>query len=375
MRVRGLATVVVVAAASAGLSGCGKSSSASSPPPGVPALRVGPENVVLVDSATVRSGPALSGTLVAEREAILRAQLGANVVATLVEEGQPVRTGQTLVRLDDVGVRDQYLAARAAVRSADESFQLARRMEERLARLREEGAVASQDWEDAVARRVSAEGALEDARARMVNAEKTVGYTQVKAPFSGVISERTAKAGDVVQSGTSLVTVVDPGTLRLEATVPVDQLTAVRVGRRVEFTVTGMGNQRFTGTVTRVNPSVDPATRQVRVYVSLPNRHRQLVAGLFAEGRIESARATALAVPISAVDERGASPSVLRLKHGKVERVAVTLGLRDEMMETVAVTGLEAGDTLLVGTALELEPGTPVQVDTPAASIVSPGER
>lgn len=374
MRIRSVAAVVIVAAGAMGWTGCGKKSSASSAA-AAPTLRVGPENVVVVDSATLLSGPALSGTLVAERQAVLRAQLGASVTETLVEEGQPVRAGQPLVRLDDTGVRDQYLAARAGVRSAQEAYELARRNEERLARLRDAGAVAAQAWEDAQSQRVSAEGTLEDARARLVNAEKTLSYTVVKAPFSGVVSERPSKAGDVVQSGASLITVMDPATLRLEATVPVDQLGAVKVGSKVDFTVAGLTDQRFTGTVTRVNPTVDPATRQVRVYVSLPNRKTQLVSGLFADGRIEAARTRALAVPVTAVDERGATPMVLRLKQGKVERVPVTLGLRDEMAETVAVTGLEVGDTLLFGTALEIEPGTPVQVEAATPTTVSPGER
>jgi len=104
----------------------------------------------------------------------------------------------------------------------------------------------------------------------------------------------------------------------------------------------------------------------VPVVVSIPNG-QGLVAGLFAEGRVESQVRQALMVPATAVDERGVTPSVLRLRGGKTERVAVQLGVRDPDTERVEVTGgLAPGDTLLVGAAVGTTPGTPVRVTAAA---------
>ena len=99
----------------------------------------------------------------------------------------------------------------------------------------------------------------------------------------------------------------------------------------------------------------------------MTNVGRTLVGGLFAEGRVATEIKLAPVVPISAVDERGVRPSVMRIKGGKVERVEVELGLRDNQTETVEVkSGVVAGDTLLLGTARGLTPGTPVKVSSPS---------
>jgi RND family efflux transporter MFP subunit len=135
----------------------------------------------------------------------------------------------------------------------------------------------------------------------------------------------------------------------------------------VRFTVNGYPGRTFAGTVQRIAPAADPATRQVPVVVTIPNDEGTLVAGLFAEGRVESQVSQGILVPLNAVDERGVTSTVLRLRGGKAERVAVTLGVRDPDTEQVAVTGgLAAGDTVLVGPAVGTAPGTPVRISAAA---------
>src|SRR6185503_848751 len=107
---------------------------------------------------------------------------------------------------------------------------------------------------------------------------------------------------------------------------PAQSLSAVRIGMPVEFTVGGYDNRRFSGRVTRINPSADPATRQVRIIATIPNAGAALVGGLFAEGRVASESRTAPVVPIAAVDERGVRPWVMRINRGRVERVEIELG-------------------------------------------------
>jgi RND family efflux transporter MFP subunit len=170
-------------------------------------------------------------------------------------------------------------------------------------------------------------------------------------------------AGDVVQAGDLLYTVIDPKTMQLDATVPADQLQSLKVGTPVEFTVSGYGTRRFQGRIDRINPAVDPATRQVRIYVTIPNRDERLVAGLFTEGRVESQRKRALAIPLTALDPRGTSSEVLRLDGARVRRVRVDLGIRDLAAEMIEVVGgLASGDTILLSSAQGLEEGTVVRI-------------
>jgi RND family efflux transporter MFP subunit len=162
--------------------------------------------------------------------------------------------------------------------------------------------------------------------------------------------------------------------MRLEAAVPVEQLSQVKEGMPVRFSVTGYPDREFEGTIERVNPVVDPATRQVRVLVALPNASRSLVAGLFADGRVATEQHSAVVVPSDAVDRRGVRPVVVRLKQGRVEKVDVELGLDDTVNERTEITrGLAAGDTVLMGAAQGLTPGTVARVRS-ASEAVTPGD-
>jgi RND family efflux transporter MFP subunit len=169
--------------------------------------------------------------------------------------------------------------------------------------------------------------------------------------------------GDVVQPGTALFTVVDPSGMQLEASIPAEALSQVKVGTPVTFTVSGYAARQFTGRVKRINPTADPGTRQVRLYISIPNAGNSLVGGLFATGRLSSTSHSGLLIPVTAIDARSTESGVLRVKSGKVERVNVKLGVRDENTEMVEVmNGLALGDTVLLGAAQALTPGTLIRV-------------
>jgi membrane fusion protein, multidrug efflux system len=171
----------------------------------------------------------------------------------------------------------------------------------------------------------------------------------------------------VVSTGNPLFTVVDPASLRLEAQVPVAAAGHLAPGTRVAFTVDGFGDRQFEGRVARVNPVVDPATRQVRITVSLPNRAGRLIGGLFAQGRAAVESRSGVVVPAAAIDRTGLRPTVTRLAGGALERVEVGLGIEDAAADRVEVTrGLATGDTVVLGPARGLPPGTRARPAAPA---------
>jgi len=365
---RGLRGVMglTLAATMAAAAGC-RRGDANAEPAGNQSVVIGPENIVVVAEQEIRTGPALSGALAPEREATIRAELSAPVVETLIDQGQRVATGQLLIRLDDAAIRDQVLSARSAVTTAQANLTVAQHEQDRNEALLKAGAIAERMVEQSRAQVTAARAQLATAQAQLASADKQASNTRITAPFAGIVSARQVNAGDVVSPGTALVTVVDPSTMRLEASVPAEALGAVRLGAPVDFSVTGYPNRHFTGRVTRVNPIADPATRQVRIIASLPNTGGTLVGGLFAEGRVSSESHRAPIVPQSAVDERGLRPSVVRLKNGRTEKTEVSLGLRDAATETVEVTqGVATGDTVLLGAARGISAGTPVKVSTPS---------
>ena len=329
------------------------------------AVQVGSENVVPATTGMVVVGPIISGELKADKEATVRAEVGGSMVEVAVLEAQAVQKGTLLGRIETRTLEDAKQSASSALRSAENQLAVARREAERTEKLVSAGALAARDL-DVVQNQVSAaEAQVADTKARLASADRALGDTVIRAPFQGIVSKRSVNTGDVVSTGTELFTIIDPSSMRLEASVPSDDLRALRVGAVVEFTVRGY-EKPFQGRIERVAPQADPTTRQVPIYVAIPNVGGRLVAGLFAEGRVVSQSASGIVVPANAVNTTDPSmPWVLRVSDGKTERVNVSLGLRDPRTELVNVaSGLKEGDVLLRGASQGITPGTPVRVST-----------
>jgi RND family efflux transporter MFP subunit len=342
------------------------SAGAEKAPEPPPALQVGQENVVVVERDTIVSGPIISGELRAAEEASVRAEAGGSVLQVAAEEGQTVRMGALLARIEAVALEDARRSAASAVRSAENQLDLARREVERNQQLVAAGAIAPRDLDQARNAVSQAEAQVADARARLVSAEKEIGHTVIRSPIAGVVSERAVNTGDVVAAGAAMFTIIDPRSMRLEASVPSDQLAALRVGLPVRFMVRGYP-EPFTGAIERISPAADPTTRQVPIFVAIPNTEGRLVSGLFAEGRVINQQANGLVIPTDAVNITGNSAWVLRVTGGKTERVDVQVGLVDPQTERVQIaSGVNERDVLLRGSARAMTPGTPVKVNLPS---------
>jgi RND family efflux transporter MFP subunit len=343
---------------------CGESSApAAAGAPASAVVQLSVENVAQATLGTLSSGPVVSGQLTPAREATVRAQVGGSIEQLSVDRGQPVRANRVLARIAARDLEAAHASAQAAVKSAETALSVARSEFQRAQALVEGGAVAARDLEQARNAVAVAEAQLAAAQAREKSVWQQLDDTTVRAPFSGVVSARPASIGDVVSPGTELLTIIDPSSMRLEALVPSDQIGQVTPGATVQFSIRGVPGQ-FEGQVERLDSIADPVTRQVAVFVSLPNVGGKLIAGLFAEGRIQSATREGIVVPLAAVDETGAAPFVTRIsKDSKAERVTVTLGVRQPETEQIEVTqGVAAGDTLIVGSAKNVPTGTPVTV-------------
>jgi RND family efflux transporter MFP subunit len=346
------------------LSACstGEAEKAPEPPP---AVQIGAENVVAVKRDTIVAGPIISGELQAAREATIRAELGGSVTQVAVEEGQAVGVGTLLGRIDAQTLEDTRLSAQSAVRSAENQLAVAQREQERTEKLVSAGAIAARELDLARNNVTAAEAQVADAKARLVSANKQLGDAIIRSPIAGVVARRAVNRGDIVTPGTELFVVIDPSSMRLEASVPSESLSELKLGSTVDFEVRGYA-QRFQGRIERIAPQADAVTRQVPIYVAIPNAGGRLVAGLYAEGRVISQTAEGLVVPVNAVNTSGQTPWVLRVAGGKTERVDVRLGLRDPRTERVQIaSGLNEGDTLLRGAAQGITPGTRVTVSVP----------
>jgi RND family efflux transporter MFP subunit len=346
------------------LLGCnGQQGEAEAQEPEAASVTLGPENVARVEPRKLQSGPVISGALHARQSATLRAEVGGPVLEVKIDQGQPVKRGQLLARIDDVALQDQLLAARSAARVAESGLQVAASEEARADMLVKAGAIAQREFERAQLARHQAQAQVAEAQSRLSLVREQLGRTRIIAPFDGVVSERQVNAGDVVQPGSPLLSVVDPTSLELEASVPVEYAGRMEVGTPVAFRLSSGADQSFSGEIERINPAVDPSTGQVRIYVTIPNVRQSLLVGLFAQGRVASESKEAVALPVEALDLRTTPPSALRVRDGKVERVPVTVGLRDDVAQQLEVrSGLQAGDVVVLGSARDLAEGTRVEV-------------
>jgi RND family efflux transporter MFP subunit len=344
------------------LAGCGKpgqpttdkaagaaSATAASSAAAAVKLLLAPEDLLAVAPSTLASGPVITGSVQPERRADLRAEVAAVVLQVLKENGETVKTGDLLMRLDDTAIRDSLTSAEEAVRAAAQAFEQSERQVARLKTLQAQGMTSTQALEDAEVRRNNAQSDLVAAKSRVVSARQQLTRTSVRAPFDGVVSERKASAGDTVQIGKELLKVIDPRSMRFEGLVSADRMGELQVGQTASFRVNGYTQSSFTGRVKRIDAAANSTTRQVAVIVAFTDpATAPKVAGLFAEGRVETGGSQALMLPEAAVARSGDAAWVWRVSGKTLSKLPVKLGERDARSGNIPVTqGLASGDRVL----------------------------
>ncbi len=312
-------------------------------------LLISSEDLLTVRSNALTSGPSITGSIQPERHADLRAEVSAVVLKVLKENGDAVKRGDLLVRLDDTAIRDSLTSAEASARAADQAYQQAERQFQRLSSLKASGVVSAQEVEDVEIRRNNAQSDREAAKTSAVLARQQLQRTEARAPFDGIVSDRKVSAGDTAQIGKELVKVIDPGSMRFEGMVSADDIGQVEVGQPVLFRVHGYADQAFQGKVARVNPAANATTRQVEVLVEFADSSQQpKLAGLYGEGRIESSSTAGLTIPATALVRDGDQAFAWRLQASRLQKVPLVVGDRDARSgEYVLKSGLQAGDQLL----------------------------
>jgi len=366
--------VLVFACVVLAVSGCKGSSQPQTTAQPTPLL-IASEDVYTVHNTAQSAGPPITGSIQPERKADVRAEVQAIVLRVLRENGDQVRRGDLLVQLDDTAVRDALMSAEAAARAGQQALDQSERQFERMKTLRTQGMVSMQGLEDAEIRRNNLSSDLEAARARVVHARQQLQRTEVKAPFDGVVSERKVSAGDTAQIGKELMKVIDPTSMRFEALVSADHVGSVRAGQPVHFRVNGYGEQDFAGKVRRVNPAANPTTRQVELLVDFVGDKQPRLAGLYAEGRVETETRSALTIPASAVVRDGDSAFAWRVTESKVRKVPLALADKDSRSgDYVVKSGLAEGDQVIRYPTAMLKDNQPVQASAAAKPAIAKGD-
>ena len=358
----GLAGLVMMGLLAVGCGGDDPGASAEGAEP-LERVTLSPEDVAVAAKEDVGSGVIVTGPLNPYREVEVRAQVPGVLTDLRVDRGDTVRAGQVLGRIEAEGIRGQAASARAGVAAAEAQLALARRQLESARKLHAAGAMSDIELEQAEAGYQAAEAQLAAARAQAAGAGESAARATLTAPIAGEISTRQTSEGEAVAPGQAIVTIVNSSVLELAGQVPVDRAVGIRAGMPVEFTLDAFPGRTLRGEVARVEPTADPGTRQVGVYVRLSNEDRELVGGLYATGRVLTGESReAVVVPEAAVRTDASGTYVWVIEDGVARRAPVTVGIRDPQRGVVQIlSGLEGGERVIAVPG-EIQEGTPVRV-------------
>lgn len=299
------------------------------------------------------------GTVRAAETTQLTAQMMGNIVALNVREGDRVSRGQVLIVLDDSQPRAASERAQAAVLAADKDIvaaqsdaNLAEATFRRYESLWQKNSVSAQEFDEVKARTQATQARLElaragqqQARAALSQANAQLGYSRVRAPFDGVITEKKADLGTVAAPGMPLLTVEDTRRYQLEVTVDESQSAAVKMGARVPVSL-DTSERQVSAKVTQIVPASDPASRSFVVKLDLPAA-LGMRSGLFGRARFAKGTREALLVPSSSVLSRGQLKDVYVVgADGLASLRYITVAPADER-RTEVLSGLQAGEKLV----------------------------
>lgn len=330
---------------------------------GAPTITLASSDVATVRRDAIEEGIAITGDLRPIETVEVRARLEGDLVGVYVREGERVRVGQALARFESSEQVSGHTSAEADRVAAQSDLATAQWNLEQTTELYKAGAVAERDFKMAQQAVTAARARLAAAQARLRATGSLVQDTRVLAPTTGVIATRSVENGEHVARGAALFTLVRNDVLELAANVPARQANAVRVGQKVRFTADA---RAFDGTVARVSPTVDPATRSVAVYVQIPNASGALKGGTFATGRVVSrVVSNTLVVPSAAVRQSAedGKPFVYRIAGRALDIAPVQLGVVDDRGGLAEVLdGLAEGDRVIIGNVGSLGRGMQVIV-------------
>ncbi len=327
-------------------------------------MEIAPTDLGTSETREVRRELPLTGQLRPIRQAFVRAKVAGEVLEMQVKEGESVKSGQVLVRINPAEYQarlDERTAALAGSRATWENNERTRKNNEELLR---KNFISQQAYDNTLANSSVALEQVKAAEANVALAKKSLDDTILRAPWAGMIAERSAQLGDRAAIDMKLLSLVDLSRLELEAAVPASEIPSVAVGQEVAFRVEGFSESVFKGKVARIAPQSAAGSRSILVYIDMPNADGALKGGMFAKGNLTLSRSdSVVAVPIAALREERGDTVVYAIKDGRLARLPIKTGARNEDEAWAEVTqGLEAGVRVIKTNLGALVPGIAVRV-------------
>lgn len=313
-----------------------------------PTLEFTQSDLAYVDRKPLARWLPVSGTMQPVNQVTVKAKVPGEVRQLAVREGESVKAGQMLARIDTADLETKLVERIGALESAKAQLALAEKTRAMNNKLLSEKFISQNAFDGSESSYSVAQGSVKSVEAQVQLAQNAIRDAAVIAPLNGIVAKRHVQPGEKVAFDAPILTLVDLRELELAALVPAVDVPELKVGLAVELTVEGFGDRRFNGRIERINPSTEPGTRAFNVYIGLPNAESTLRSGMFATGRIAIATSTPTpTLPLGAIRTEAGQSFVWTIDNGRLVRRIVLLGRRDD----------EAG---LVEVKTELPPNVPV---------------
>lgn len=335
------------------------------PAPAEQVLEFLPSDLTVATSGELRQVLPLTGTLRAVGQASVKAKVGGEVREVLVREGEAVRAGQVLIRMDTSDHAARVEQARGSLAAARGQLDIAAKARDNNQALLNKGFISKTAFDNAQSQVEIARANVDSARAALDVAQKALADTVIKAPISGLVASRSVQPGEKVSPDNRLLDVIDLAQMELEAAVPASEIVHVSLGQDVQVRVEGLPHP-FAGKVVRISPTTLAGSRSILAYIRIDNPQGALRAGMFAEAQLTLAsKAGVLTVPRSAIrDEAGAS-FVYAIENQTLVKKPVALGMQGTGQNGAAVeiaSGLSVGTQVVRTNLGVLKTGSRVQL-------------
>jgi RND family efflux transporter MFP subunit len=334
-------------------------------------LEFTPADLARVEARPLSRWLPVSGTVQPVRQATVKAKVSGDVRQVTVREGESVKEGQLLARIDTADLESKLIERVGALESAKAQLALAEKNRTTNSALLKQNFISQNAFDTFESTYNVAQGNVKSAEAQVQLARNALKDAIATSPLNGIVAKRHVNPGEKVAFDSPLVTVVDLKDLELQAMVPAVDVPELSIGKMVELSIDGFGERKFTGRIERMNPSTEPGTRAILVYVGIPNGDGALRGGMFATGRIALAASAPVAtLPATAVRVEAGQTYVWTVENGKLVKRIVVTGRRDEAAGRIEVkTGLPQDVPVLAAKFDNLKDGAPAIVKAPPAAV------
>jgi RND family efflux transporter MFP subunit len=329
--------------------------------PDVAAMQINPDEMAVLEPQRLERRVRVSGTLAPWRSTQLSSQTGGEIEEVAVRPGDSVAAGDLLVQIDTENLKLELDQAQSNVAATRAQLALAEVQLDRVRALVDRGVTTASSLDEAQSSVTQLNASLNALQDQVAGAELRLRNATVRAPFTGIVSDRAVEPGQYVGTGTPLISIVDLSTMEMQANAAVADGALLRQGQTVLIAVDGVEGRIFEGRVARINPVAEEGTRTIPVYVMIENPDAILLGGMFASAQVVvDAVEGAIAIPTRALREDVDGTYVLRIEGQTLVRQGIETGGTWAGRLTQVTSGLEAGQSVVTAPLPALQPGDTV---------------